>query len=145
MILRRSVTKIWILTSLLALLFSSSAVGAEIKPGKSCSKVNVTKVLKGLKYTCIKSGKKLIWSKGVKFSSKPTTSPSSKSGIDLYTGVNQAIKPISASEEFSVQTSDGLIRMDVESEAGIVETNKSTILTIDDADPTAVTINLTEV
>lgn len=45
----------------------------------------------------------------------------------------------------SVQTSDGLIRMDVESEAGIVETNKSTILTIDDADPTAVTINLTEV
>ena len=107
MILRRSVTKIWILTSLLALLFSSSAVGAEIKPGTSCPKVNATKVLKGLKYTCIKSGKKLIWSKGVKFSSKPTTSPSSKSYIDLYTGVNQAIKSISTSEEFSVQTSDG--------------------------------------
>ena len=32
--------------------------------GKSCSKAGITKIDSGLKYTCIKSGKKLVWNKG---------------------------------------------------------------------------------
>ncbi len=39
---------------------------AAVKAGQSCSKAGSTSTTKGVKYTCIKSGKKLIWNKGVK-------------------------------------------------------------------------------
>lgn len=45
----------------------------------------------------------------------------------------------------SVSTTDGLIRLDVESEFGIVESTRNTILTVDQTDPSSVVINLTEV
>jgi len=35
------------------------------KPGTSCKKVGQTSTSAGIKYTCIKSGKKLVWNKGV--------------------------------------------------------------------------------
>lgn len=35
------------------------------KPGSVCSKQGITKTYQGKKYTCIKSGKKLVWGKGV--------------------------------------------------------------------------------
>lgn len=66
----------------------TSPVGAiEIKAGATCSKVGLSKSFKGMRFTCVKSGKKLIWSKGQKISnsaapssnSKPTASPSPKS------------------------------------------------------------------
>ena len=41
------------------------AATTTVKAGATCSKVGATTVVKTLKYTCIKSGKKLIWSKGV--------------------------------------------------------------------------------
>ena len=40
------------------------AATTTVKAGAACSKVGTTTVVKTLKYTCIKSGKKLIWSKG---------------------------------------------------------------------------------
>jgi len=40
------------------------AATTTVKAGATCSKVGTTTVVKTLKYTCIKSGKKLIWSKG---------------------------------------------------------------------------------
>ena len=39
---------------------------AAIKAGTSCTKLNSTKTYAGYKYKCIKSGKKLVWGKGVK-------------------------------------------------------------------------------
>jgi hypothetical protein len=42
----------------------SFAATTTVKAGATCSKVGTTAVVKTLKYTCIKSGKKLIWSKG---------------------------------------------------------------------------------
>jgi cytochrome b involved in lipid metabolism len=45
-------------------------------PGATCTKLKATQVYKGKKYTCIKSGKKLIWNKGVPVVVKPTASPS---------------------------------------------------------------------
>jgi hypothetical protein len=49
---------------------------AAIKAGTTCSKLNQVSVSAGYKYTCIKSGKKLVWSKGVKVAvSLPTQSP----------------------------------------------------------------------
>ena len=57
------------ITSLLVgvlVIFGLQAFAATttVKAGATCSKVGTTTVVKTLKYTCIKSGKKLIWSKG---------------------------------------------------------------------------------
>jgi hypothetical protein len=38
---------------------------AAVKAGDACKKVGATAIAKGKKFTCIKSGKKLIWNKGV--------------------------------------------------------------------------------
>ena len=48
---------------LTALPISSSS--AAIKAGSKCAKAGATSTSAGKKYTCIKSGKKLIWNKGV--------------------------------------------------------------------------------
>lgn len=71
-------------TKLLALLsfglvlgmFSPLAAAAP-KPGTSCSKLGATATSAGIKYTCIKSGKKLVWNKGVsiKAEAKPAVNP----------------------------------------------------------------------
>ena len=47
------------------------------KAGATCSKAGATSTSGGIKYTCIKSGKKLIWSKGiaVKAEAKPDINP----------------------------------------------------------------------
>jgi hypothetical protein len=41
------------------------ANAATAKAGASCPKLKATSIVKGKKFTCIKSGKKLIWDKGV--------------------------------------------------------------------------------
>ena len=41
------------------------ADAATIKSGAKCSKHKATTTVKGMKYTCIKSKNKLVWSKGV--------------------------------------------------------------------------------
>jgi hypothetical protein len=38
---------------------------AAVKAGDSCKKVGVTATANGKKFTCVKSGKKLVWNKGV--------------------------------------------------------------------------------
>jgi M6 family metalloprotease-like protein len=53
----------------LAFVYVTPASGA-IKQGSSCPKINSKATVAGVKYTCVKSGKKLIWNKGVK-SAKP--------------------------------------------------------------------------
>lgn len=54
------------LAIIIALAFSlPSANGATAKAGASCPKMKAVSIVKGKKFTCIKSGKKLIWNKGV--------------------------------------------------------------------------------
>jgi len=43
--------------------------------GATCSKVKATQVFQGKKFTCIKSGKKLVWNKGVAIKVTPTPTP----------------------------------------------------------------------
>ena len=55
---------------LLSLLVAISLIGvapasAVVKAGSACSKAGATATVSGKKYTCIKSGKKLVWNKGV--------------------------------------------------------------------------------
>lgn len=41
-------------------------VQAAVKAGATCKKVGITSIASGKTFTCIKSGKKLVWNKGVK-------------------------------------------------------------------------------
>ena len=55
---------------LLVLLLAISLVGitpaqASIKPGAKCKKAGVTATALGKKFTCVRTGGKLIWNKGV--------------------------------------------------------------------------------
>lgn len=59
-----------VLTLIFALLVPMNATAA-IKPGTSCKKLGQTSIDTGKKFTCVKSGKKLVWNKGVMVS-KPT-------------------------------------------------------------------------
>ena len=55
-----------ILPTLLAFLLvaSMNPAQAAVKAGAKCTKAGVTASVGGKKYTCIKSGKKLVWNKG---------------------------------------------------------------------------------
>jgi hypothetical protein len=48
----------------LSLITAQLSVAA-VTPGTKCSKVGATSTYNGKKYTCVKSGKKLVWNKGV--------------------------------------------------------------------------------
>ncbi len=58
----RKVVAIFLVLSLLGL---APASAASAKPGAKCAKHKATITFKGMKYICIKSGNKLVWSKGV--------------------------------------------------------------------------------
>lgn len=49
---------------------------AAVKEGGSCTKLKATTTVSGYKYTCVKSGNKLIWGKGVKVTANPAPTPS---------------------------------------------------------------------
>ena len=62
----------------LSLVLMSTPAVAAIKAGASCNSQGQAKTSSGFKYTCIKSGKKLVWSKGVRIAVKvatPTPTP----------------------------------------------------------------------
>ena len=49
---------------------------ASVKAGAKCTKVGITSVASSKTYTCIKSGKKLVWNKGVRTSTSKSGSTS---------------------------------------------------------------------
>jgi polyhydroxybutyrate depolymerase len=98
------------LLSILALVFAlipSHAFAKDVKAGKPCPKLNTTVQSSGLKFTCIKSGQKLIWSKGVKLSPKAKPSSITEPALDLYAGIKAPTKPSSVGGDFSIETLDG--------------------------------------
>jgi M6 family metalloprotease-like protein len=65
---------------LLGLILGVTNAQAAIKAGATCTKVGQTTVVATVKYTCIKSGKKLVWNKGVATPTPtPTPTPPAKS------------------------------------------------------------------
>jgi len=64
--------------TLILVALSTGTSSAAIKSGASCSKVGASAVVGNVKYTCVKSGKKIVWNKGVKVTVKvaPTPTPS---------------------------------------------------------------------
>ena len=66
---------------------------AAVKAGAKCSKHKVTTTVNGMKYSCIKSGNKLVWSKGVPVKKAVTLKQGacpSKAAADKDPGVTQA-------------------------------------------------------
>ena len=58
-------------------LFLATPANAAVKPGTKCTKQGQTSTSAGIKYTCVKSGNKLVWNKGVpvKAAAKPAPNP----------------------------------------------------------------------
>ena len=68
------------LAFLVSLTFITGVASAAVKTGDTCKKAGTTATANGKKYTCIKSGKKLVWNKGVAIAKPvpavtPTPSP----------------------------------------------------------------------
>ena len=64
--------------SLIVMFSLSIDSSAALTPGATCTKAGVKQVYKGKTYTCVKSGKKLVWNKGVavkKATPIPTPTP----------------------------------------------------------------------
>ena len=62
------------IASLLLSFAPLTAHAATPKPGALCPKLNQTQISNGVKYSCVKSGKKLVWNKGVVIA-KPAPAP----------------------------------------------------------------------
>ena len=62
-----------VITFSLLIPTGTSTSNAAVKAGAACSKLNSTANASGKKFTCIKSGKKLLWNKGVILPAKTTT------------------------------------------------------------------------
>ena len=75
-----------LILSLILSALTTSISQAAVRTGEPCKKVGLTSIANGKKFTCIKSGKKIIWNKGVTIpviSPKPTKAPSSPSKIEI--------------------------------------------------------------
>jgi M6 family metalloprotease-like protein len=90
-----------IFLAILALITPTASFGAP-KAGAPCPKAGKIEDLGSKRYTCVKSGKKLIWNKGVSLSkqnaaqndSKPVSTPSNSKE-------NSAIYPVTARETYA--------------------------------------------
>jgi len=72
-----------LIASLIFALIQPIAAAA-VKPGATCKKLGQTVTASGIKYSCIKSGKKLVWNKGIAFKAAPKPS------------ANPVLKPVEA-------------------------------------------------
>ena len=78
-----------------------SASNAAVKAGAACSKLNSIATSSGKKFTCIKSGKKMVWNAGTNIGSKSTSKTSdeqtpkiSSASLFLPSTECQLLKPI---------------------------------------------------
>jgi len=66
--------KLLIFTLALSLIASNSMAASAPKAGAPCKKIGIEKIYRGKTYTCVKSGKKMVWSKGVTVIAAPKPS-----------------------------------------------------------------------
>ena len=93
-----------LLATSLALAIVQPMAIAAVKPGSACLKVGQTSTSSGMKYTCVKSGKKLVWDKGVaiKAPSKPEETPAPSIEMKDLLSVDSRIS--STSELTTIET-----------------------------------------
>ena len=81
------------------LSLSSPVYAAAPKAGSKCTKAGQTSTSAGIKYTCVKSGKKLVWNKGValkKSEPAPVPSAETKAEVKNLLSSDPRITPLSA-------------------------------------------------
>jgi len=81
------------------LSLSSPVYAAAPKAGSKCTKAGQTSTSAGIKYTCVKSGKKLVWNKGValkKAEPAPVPSAETKAEVKNLLSSDPRITPLSA-------------------------------------------------
>ncbi|CAB5050328.1 unannotated protein [freshwater metagenome] len=94
---------------ILSLLLSLplTPVNAAAKAGGTCSKAGIKSVVSGKTYTCIKSGKKLVWNKGVAVAASnptPAATPTTAASYATLWEKYSWVKPTSASSVASAAT-----------------------------------------
>jgi hypothetical protein len=78
----------------LVLTLNLSNAAAAVKPGTTCKKLGQISTTAGIKYTCIKSGKKLLWNKGVGTKSTSPNAPASSSPSAAATPTSSCPTPL---------------------------------------------------
>ena len=78
----------------LVLTLNLSTAAAGVKPGTTCKKLGQISTSAGIKYTCIKSGKKLVWNKGVSTKSTSPTAPTSSAPSASATSKSSCPTPL---------------------------------------------------
>ena len=80
-----------LLAFLMSLTFVTGVASAAVKTGDTCKKVGATATANGKKYTCIKSGKKLVWNKGIAIAK-----PRENRGMQIESGFKSLCWPTRA-------------------------------------------------
>jgi hypothetical protein len=102
--IRGSITKGLLIALALSVIPAAAVSAQKTTPGSIC-KVNKQKVTYQSKvYTCVKSGKKLVWNKGVAVI-KPTPTPTPISPVLTFNNIAQNFNSISANAYNKVQIS----------------------------------------
>jgi hypothetical protein len=73
--MRKAVVSVSVLTLIATLLVPMQANAATAKAGAKCTKLKTTQIVGAKKFTCIKSGSKLVWDKGVAVPKASTSKP----------------------------------------------------------------------
>mgnify|MGYP000506997212 CR=1 FL=1 len=82
-------------------------VNAAVKAGGTCSKAGITSVAASKTYTCVKSGKKLVWNKGVAVAASnptPTATPTTAANYATLWEKYSWVKPTSSSSVVTAAT-----------------------------------------
>ena len=74
-----------LLTVTLALVLLQPIATAAVKAGAKCSKAGATSISAGKKFTCVKSGNKLIWNKGAVIPKAASPKPSQSASVKFAT------------------------------------------------------------
>ena len=102
---KRLITFLSILSLFLSLPLTP--VNAAVKAGGTCSKAGITSVAASKTYTCIKSGKKLVWNKGVAVAASnptPAATPTTAANYATLWEKYSWVKPTSASSVVTAAT-----------------------------------------
>jgi hypothetical protein len=73
--MRKAAVSVSVLTLIATLLVPMQANAATAKAGAKCTKLKTTQIVGAKKFTCIKSGTKLVWDKGVAVPKASTPKP----------------------------------------------------------------------
>lgn len=93
------------ITLLLAVLFIVPSANAVVKTGALCTKVGAKSVSVGKTYTCVKSGKKLVWDKGVLIpATRPTPTPTGSAEPTPTMSAEPIVAKIDYGKTFSTDT-----------------------------------------